>query len=68
MIEHENRNLHGWDKFLYNLYMILTFPVRRWLIILIVFVTILFVLIIMSTLEGVKKEDIVEWYKAKWGY
>lgn len=68
MREYESRNLHGWDKFLYNLYMILTFPVRRWWIILSVLATILLVLIIIPTLEGVKKEDIVDWYKAKWVY
>jgi len=62
----EEKNLRGWDKFIYNLYMILTFPVRRWWIILSVLATVLLVLIIIPTIEGIKKEDIVDWYRAKW--
>ena len=65
MMEHERQKLYGWDKFLYNMYMILTFPVRRWWIILSVLATVLLVLIIIPTLDGVKKEDIIDWYKAK---
>ena len=57
-----------WDKFCYNVYMILTFPVRRWWIILSVLATVLLVLIIIPTMEGIKKEDIIDWYKAKWAY
>lgn len=64
----EERQLRGWDKFIYNLYMILTFPVRKWWIILGVLATILLVLIIIPTMEGVKKDDIVDWYKAKWSH
>lgn len=62
----EEKQLRGWDKFIYNLYMILTFPVRRWWVILSVLATILLVLIIIPTMEGIKKEDIVDWYRAKW--
>lgn len=65
MMEHERQKLYGWDKFLYNIYMILTFPVRRWWVILSILATILLVLIIIPTIDGVKKEDIVDWYKAK---
>ncbi len=65
MIRHDREKLHGWDKFIYNMYMILTFPVRRWWIILSVLATVLLVLIIIPTIDGVKKEDIVDWYKAK---
>ncbi len=65
MMEHERQSDDGWEKFLYRVYMILTFPVRRWWIILSVLATVLLVLIIIPTLDGVKKEDIVDWYKAK---
>lgn len=65
MSEREFGKLHGWEKFFYNVYMILTFPVRKWWIILGVLATVLLVLIIIPTIEGVKKEDIVDWYKAK---
>ena len=65
MMKHERQSDDGWEKFLYRVYMILTFPVRRWWIILSVLATVLLVLIIIPTLDGVKKEDIVDWYKAK---
>lgn len=64
----DERQLHGWDKFIYNAYMILTFPVRKWWIILSVLATILLVLIIIPTMDGVKKENIIDWYKAKWAH
>ena len=64
----ENKRYFDWDKFCYNAYMILTFPVRKWWIILSVLATVLMVLIIIPTIEGIKKEDIVDWYKAKWTY
>lgn len=57
-----------WDKFCYNVYMFLTFPVRKWWIILSILATVLLVLIIIPTVEGIKKEDIVDWYKAKWAH
>ena len=66
MMEYEKQRLHGWEKFIYNMYMILTFPVRKWWVILSVLATVLLVLIIIPTLEGVQKEDIWDWYKAKW--
>ena len=66
MGEYERQRLHGWEKFIYNMYMILTFPVRKWWVILSVLATVLLVLIIIPTLEGVQKEDIWDWYKAKW--
>lgn len=66
MGEYEKQRLHGWEKFIYNMYMILTFPARKWWVILSVLATVLLVLIIIPTLEGVQKEDIWDWYKAKW--
>ena len=66
MRKYENKNLRGWDRFIYNLYMILTFPVRKWWVILSILATVLLILIIIPTLEGIKKEDIIDWYKAKW--
>ena len=66
MGEYEKQRLHGWEKFIYNMYMILTFPVRKWWVILSILATVLLVLIIIPTLEGVQKEDIWDWYKAKW--
>lgn len=65
MMEHEKQKPHGWDRFLYNMYMLLTFPVRRWWVILGVIATVLLVLIIIPTLDGVKKENIIDWYKTK---
>ena len=46
MGEYERQRLHGWEKFIYNMYMILTFPVRKWWVILSVLATVLLVLII----------------------
>ena len=68
MADKKGQRYFDWDKFFYNTYMLLTFPVRKWWIILSVLATVLLVLILIPTMEGIKKEDIVDWYKAKWTY
>ena len=63
--EWNEMKLHGWQKFVYQILLILTFPFRRWWVTLGVLATVLLVLIIIPSMDGVAKEDIIDWYKNK---
>lgn len=56
---------HGWEKVLQIIVLAITFPFRKWWIVLSVIATVLLVLIAIPSLDGVEKENIWDWYKEK---